>query len=257
MFDADDLLEVVPLTVAVEKLAGLSEPIQAKQLFRHRVVIDNPALGDDDEASGRYELATELIEGQISAGRMRLFGRKAEVVEKDGFEVWGELGNYVRVPVSDFLNLDRSSEEFDDQLLDGYAGEGVGFWDLLLALDDLVRAFPGCGFEQFSAPPETTLKVTMAGEQDSPAYNEPAQPSFNHARRTSGAVHRCIRWIEELARDGIKPINRAALFEQARRVIGDELSERGFNHAWAQAAPDEWKAPGRKPRRDSDANSLK
>jgi hypothetical protein len=259
MFDVDDFLEVVPLFAAVSKLAGLSEPLRAKQLFRHRLVIDNPALGDDDEDMGRHALATELLIKQVSAGRVRLFGRKTEVVENDGYDVWGSLGNYVRVPASDLPNLENTSEEFGDQLLEGFAGERVGFWDPLLALGDLIQAFPGCGFEQFRGPQDLILKGPAADDdlakQDAAPLETNLPSTKSESRKTSGAVHRCIRWIEGLARDGIKPMNRAALLEQARRVIGEELSERGFNLAWAQAAPDEWKSPGRKPRRESDTGS--
>jgi len=220
------------------------------------LIIDHPGLDDQEEYNGRYMLAIELLENLIVAGRVRLFGRKAEVIESDGFEEWGDLGNYTRVSPSDFVNLESSQEEFGEELLEGFAGDRVGFWAPLLALDDLIEAFPKRGFEEFSLPPELKIKMNESVEckavsDDSKSLDRAEPPLIKQApRRTAGAVKRCIRWIEGLAKAGNKPLTRTALFEEARQVIGDGLSERGFNHAWAQAAPDDWKAPGRKPRRD-------
>lgn len=56
----------------------------------------------------------------------------------------------------------------------------------------------------------------------------------------------CEEWIGKKAASGWKPTNKDQAFKEARAVCGDALSRRSFEHAWASAAPHEWKKPGRK-----------
>ena len=60
----------------------------------------------------------------------------------------------------------------------------------------------------------------------------------------------CRKWIEQKAAAGETPANSSALYSEARERFGNNLSRRAFDRAWAAAAPEEWKKPGRKlPRR--------
>ena len=60
---------------------------------------------------------------------------------------------------------------------------------------------------------------------------------------TAGAEARCRTWLESLP---VKPIpGKGDLSVQAQKKFHG-LSRRGFDRAWATAAPDGWKRPGRK-----------
>ncbi len=68
---------------------------------------------------------------------------------------------------------------------------------------------------------------------------------------TAAAEDACREWIQERAQDSETPARpkRDALFADAQdQPFGKGLSRLAFNRAWANAAPPEWKKPGRKPR---------
>ncbi|MEQ8710890.1 MAG: hypothetical protein RIC36_18050 [Rhodospirillales bacterium] len=75
---------------------------------------------------------------------------------------------------------------------------------------------------------------------------------LRHASRSSGRTltgqsprAACRDWIESLAAGGESPDSKDALFAVAEtRFPG--LSRRGFDAAWAQAAPEGWRRPGRR-----------
>ncbi len=63
---------------------------------------------------------------------------------------------------------------------------------------------------------------------------------------TAKAQRECERWITELASQGHMPGNKEFLWKGANKKWGRRLSRRGFDRAWANAAPDGWKSSGRK-----------
>ncbi len=65
-------------------------------------------------------------------------------------------------------------------------------------------------------------------------------------RPTTKAQRECARWITELASQGHMPGNKESLWEEANKKWGGRLSRRGFDRAWASAAPEDWKRSGRK-----------
>ena len=70
---------------------------------------------------------------------------------------------------------------------------------------------------------------------------------------TIAAETTCRQWIERKAETGEKPANRKSLYDEARTEIGPALSKRAFTRAWATAAPDDWKRPGKKSTRRIDS----
>lgn len=66
---------------------------------------------------------------------------------------------------------------------------------------------------------------------------------------TIAAETRCEQWIRELVSQGYIPESKEALWRQATQRWGARLSRRGFDRAWANASPDEWKRSGRKSKR--------
>ena len=65
---------------------------------------------------------------------------------------------------------------------------------------------------------------------------------------TAGAESRCLTWLKQQVASGVL-LKREEAFQQARALIGPELSERAFRRAWKRSAPPKWKRGGR--RRDS------
>jgi len=63
---------------------------------------------------------------------------------------------------------------------------------------------------------------------------------------TVGVETQCKGWIRERVARGPEPRSRDALFAEAQRQFGPELSERGFLRAWQEVAPDQWKRAGTK-----------
>ena len=58
----------------------------------------------------------------------------------------------------------------------------------------------------------------------------------------------CELWIRDLASD-TKIRRKCDVWDEARSKFGNRLSQRDFNAAWANSAPDAWKRPGPKSKR--------
>ena len=110
---------------------------------------------------------------------------------------------------------------------------------------------PAVEASQVVGPVSRLAVLEEAGllEPDAIADNNESATS---AVTTVGAETKCRQWIEERAAAGNAPANRNALFKEAHKKFRKTLSRRGFDRAWAVAAPDEWKKPGRKSRRRID-----
>lgn len=67
---------------------------------------------------------------------------------------------------------------------------------------------------------------------------------------TSKAILECRKWIKERSEQGHVPENKGKLRDEAiERFSSLKLSKRGFDQAWDDVAPLEWRKPGRKPKR--------
>tara|TARA_R110002110_G_scaffold137735_4_gene323094 strand:- start:849 stop:1472 length:624 start_codon:yes stop_codon:yes gene_type:complete len=71
--------------------------------------------------------------------------------------------------------------------------------------------------------------------------------SRNSGRTLTGQSPRaaCRDWIEALAANGESPDSKDALYAVAQTRF-PQLSRRGFDAAWSQAAPESWRKPGRR-----------
>ncbi len=69
----------------------------------------------------------------------------------------------------------------------------------------------------------------------------------NSGRTLTGQSPRaaCRDWIEALAANGESPDSKDALYAVAQTRF-PQLSRRGFDAAWSQAAPEGWRKPGRR-----------
>jgi len=70
------------------------------------------------------------------------------------------------------------------------------------------------------------------------------------ARATRSAETRCRKWMRAKAESGSIPPTKGAAFAAARAEIGDALSRRAFNRVWRSSAPEAWKSPGRRSKRN-------
>ena len=159
------------------------------------------------------KLRVDLYDGNLRAWAHRpkvgdTLEIPAHVWGRDDIEIVFELGNNPRSWRNP--NIISFSPE---------VSQGLSFVEgrvLLLATD--VEAYAG----------------QLGGAEDSPG------------RPTIRAEQECRRWITELASQGYKPENKEALWRKAGGKWVGRLSRRGFDRAWASAAPDTWKLPGRK-----------
>lgn len=72
-------------------------------------------------------------------------------------------------------------------------------------------------------------------------------PSVKQVTSTAAAEAQCRQWIEGLAGDkGYRHRNKHEVQKEALKKWQGRLSIRGFNRAWAAAAPTEWKTSGRR-----------
>ena len=62
---------------------------------------------------------------------------------------------------------------------------------------------------------------------------------------TTGGIRECTEWIRQLADTGPKPAKKAELWKQAQKKWPDRLSYRGFEAAWNEGAPPNWRKSGR------------
>ncbi len=93
---------------------------------------------------------------------------------------------------------------------------------------------------QGSLPRKEFQELSALGIHREPLSEEP--PSAT----TILMQKRCEDWIKAKASAGEGPFKKDALFEEARRSLEGQLSRRAFERAWAAAAPEDWKKPGRK-----------
>jgi hypothetical protein len=70
------------------------------------------------------------------------------------------------------------------------------------------------------------------------------QPSGIRTNREAYAEVECRHWLENLTE---RPAHKDAAFEAAREAVASvgTLTRKAFDHAWRDAAPDEWKKQGR------------
>ena len=107
--------------------------------------------------------------------------------------------------------------------------EGIGFIEELSDEDlakDLRNEFEGLGDRLVS------LGASVGG-------------LVSLAKATSAAETKARKYLKEQ----VEAENRLTLpkhFRRARNLIGETLSERAFERAWSQEAPEDWRRPGRR-----------
>ena len=74
----------------------------------------------------------------------------------------------------------------------------------------------------------------------------PQSPSGILTTAAAKAEQECEAWIKAVKERKERPTNKETAFEAARNVVGDNLSQKAFDRAWAKGAPTEWKEPGRR-----------
>ena len=65
---------------------------------------------------------------------------------------------------------------------------------------------------------------------------------------------RCVSLIRQWKMEMPGRPKKSDIEARARSILGDRLSHRAFDRAWAQAAPKDWKRPGRRSSAYFDSN---
>jgi hypothetical protein len=202
------------------------------------------------EVSGREQLAFDLLWVRMERGEVRVFGRKAELVQdeekaelvqdEEGDPVPMHWGEPRRDPEPIPPELIAAASWTEDEY-GGIEGELASYWGVTVHHDDLMRWFPARGpvGQEKAASGLRNRLFEAAG------HHPPAQ-----GRSTASTESKCRKWIAKLAAEGVSPRSRDDLFTQALAQFPTGLSRRGFDRCWDEIAPDRWKRAGRKPRQD-------
>lgn len=70
-------------------------------------------------------------------------------------------------------------------------------------------------------------------------------------RSTVSAEKACAQKIAQMASNGTAPRDKETLWLEVSKELGSGLSRRGFDRAWANAAPPDWKKSGAKSKKES------
>jgi hypothetical protein len=84
-----------------------------------------------------------------------------------------------------------------------------------------------------------------AGENSLSSGQQSKPPTGFRTTKEAGAEAACVEWLGRLS---APPGNKETTFSAARTAVADFgcLARKAFDRAWAQAAPAEWKRPGRR-----------
>ncbi len=96
------------------------------------------------------------------------------------------------------------------------------------------------------------VQIAAAEEMlDLAAAPEPGEPEVEQKTfPTVAAKIECQKWIKKQAALGVLR-KKDEMFRDAKNAFGGRLNRRSFDLAWEEAAPADWKKPGRRPDRES------
>jgi hypothetical protein len=192
------------------------------------------------ETHGREQLALDLLLHHAEVGEVRMFGRKATLVGNESFPNedthWGGAADTPEPIPSEFISSASWSEDDGGSIDDG----SIRYVDLTVHHGDLLKSFPARGSSAFDKGADPIRNQFAEAMGDKP----------KSSNSLASVETKCRQWIAQLAAQGVIPRSRDDLFSRALTDFPNGLSRRAFDRCWDNAAPENWKRAGRKPRQD-------
>jgi hypothetical protein len=234
-------MRLLPIDAAIELIAfdrGTAEarlaPRDAYQDGNQGIMVYDFATERIYRESGQLELAGDIVEAAVMAGRLRLFGSD----DRSDDPRFSSIGERVMVEEIPRSQIEASALDYWDDM-PVLVSEDRTFLNLFVDADEFNSLFA----DLFSHREKRPAGEVMGGAYV--VYPDTLETKGNPG--TAAGESECRAWFADFVKHADKDgPGKRLVWTKAHARFGERLSYKGFLRVWDDLAPPTWKYPGRR-----------